>query len=64
MGIAAAEHMRQPLTQPALDPLGGDDDQFLGERVGQRIGQEGAKAVGEEIGSFSAVQVQAHRGQR
>ena len=60
--VAAAEDVRQPLAQPALDALGGDDDQFLGERVGQGVGQQGAEAVGEEVGSFSAVQVQAPSG--
>jgi len=37
-----------------------NDDQFFCERVGQGSGQQSAKAVGEEIGAISAVQVQSH----
>ncbi len=62
--VAAAEDVRQPLAQPALDALGRDDDELLGERVGQRIGEQGAEAVGEEVGALGAVQVQGHRGPR
>ena len=64
LAVAAAEDVGQPLAQPALDALGGDDDEFLGEGVGQRIGQQGTEAVGEQIGALSAVEVQCHRGPR
>ena len=51
----AAEDVRQPLAQPPLDALGRDDDELLGERVGQGIGEKRAEAVGQEIGSLRAV---------
>ncbi len=59
---AAAQEVAQPLTQPALDALGGDDDDLFGERIVQRVGEQGTQAVGEKVGAFSAVKVQAHRG--
>ena len=58
---AAAEDVRQPLAQPALDALGRDDDEFLGERVGQGIGEEGTEAVGEKVGALSTMDVKRHR---
>ena len=51
----------QPLAQPALDTLRRDDDEFLGERVVQRVRKEVAEAVSQEIGSFSAVEMECHR---
>jgi hypothetical protein len=59
---AAAEDVREPLTEPAFDALGGDDDELVGERVGQGSGQQLAEAVGEEIGALSAVEMKRHRG--
>ena len=61
LAVTAAEDVAEPLTQPALDALGGNDDQLFGEGVRQGIGQQRTEAIGEEVGAFSAVEVQAHR---
>ena len=45
-------------------PLRRDDDELLGERVGQRVGQQGTEAVGKQVGAFGTVEVQGHRPQR
>src|SRR3954469_8049712 len=58
---STAEDVRQPLAQPPLDALGRDDDELLGERVGQRIGEKRTEAIGQEIGSLRAVEMQGHR---
>ena len=55
-----AEDVAQPLAQPALNALGGDDDQLFGERVRQGGGQQRAKSVGEEIGALSTMKVKRH----
>ena len=55
----AAEDVRQPLAQPPLDALGRDDDELLGEGVGQRIGEQGTEAVGQQVGPLSAVEMKA-----
>ena len=60
----AAEDVRQPLAQPPLDALGGDDDELLGEWVGQRIGEQCAEAVGQQVGALGAVEVQMPSGVR
>ena len=60
---AAAEDVREPLAEPPLDALGRDDDELLGERVGQWIGEQCAEAVGQQIGAFSAVEMECHRSQ-
>ena len=44
-------------------PFGRNDDELLGERVRQRIGEQGAEAVGQEVGAFGTVEMQAHRWQ-
>ena len=49
--------MGQPLAQPSLDAFGGDDDDFLGERVRQRIGEQGTEAVGQQISALSAMEM-------
>ena len=53
------EMRRKQLGYRMID-LRRNDDQFFCERVGQGSGQQSAKAVGEEIGAISAVQVQSH----
>ncbi len=58
--VPAAEDVRQPLAQPPLDALRRDDDELFGEGVVKRVGEEGTEAVGQEVGSFSTVEVQAH----
>ena len=54
---AATEDMGQPLAQPSLDAVGGDEDEFLGEGVRQRIGEQGTEAVGQQIGALSAMEM-------
>ena len=56
----ATQDVAQPLTQPTLDALGRDDDQFLGERVGQWIAEQGAESVGEQVGAFRPMDVKRH----
>ena len=54
--------MRQPLTQPAFHAARRHQHQFLGERVGQRVGQQGAEPVREQVGALGTVEVKRHRG--
>jgi hypothetical protein len=54
--------MRKPLAQPPLDAAGRHQHQFLGERVGQRAGQQGAEPVGQQIGALGTVEMKRHRG--
>ena len=56
----AAEDVRQPLAQPPLDALRRDDDELFGEGIVKRVGEEGTEAVGQEVGSFGTVDMQAH----
>ena len=51
-------------TEPALDPARGHHDEFLGERIGLRRGQQCAERVRKQIGAFGAVYVQGHRDHR
>ena len=37
--VAPAEDVREPLAEPPLDAFRGHNDEFLGERIRQRIGQ-------------------------
>ena len=53
--------MGEPLAEPALDALRGHDDEFLGERIGEGVSQQGAEPVGEEIGALGTVEVKCHR---
>ena len=54
--------MRQSLTEPAFDAARRNQDQLLGEWIGQRIGQQGAETVGKEIGALGTMQMKRHRG--
>lgn len=58
---AHAQHMRESLAEPAFHTAGGDQHEFLGERIGSRHGQQPAEAVGEHIGTASTMQVKRHR---
>ena len=62
--VPAAEDVRQPLAQPPLDTTRGDEHELLGEWVGQRIGQQCAKAVSKQVGALGTVEVEGHRPQR
>ncbi len=62
--IASSEHVGEPLAQPALHAPCGDQHQFLGERVGQGIGQQRTEPVGEEVGAISTMEVERHWGPR
>ena len=61
VAVAAAQPMRQLLRQPAFRAAGGDGDDFLGEDVGQRVGQQFGQPEHQSIGPFAAVDVQGHR---
>jgi hypothetical protein len=52
--------VREPVRQPALDPLGRHRDHLGGERVGQRRGEQLAERVGERVGPLGPVHGQ-HR---
>ena len=56
------EPVRQPLGEPALDPLRGHHHDLLGERVRQGGREQPGQPVGEHVGALGAVQVQAHGG--
>ena len=58
---SAAEDVRQSLAQPPLDALRRDDDELVGERIVQRVREEGAEAVSQQIGPFGSVDVKRHR---
>ncbi len=58
---AHAQHMRESLAEPAFHPAGGDQHEFLCERIGSRCGQQPAEAAGEHIGTVSTMQVKRHR---
>ena len=58
--VTAAEDVRQPLAQPPLDALRRDDDDLFGEGIVKRVGEEGAEAVGQEVGPFGTVDVKGH----
>ena len=58
---AHPEPVGQPLTEPALDTLGGHQHQLGGERIGHRLGEHRCQAIGEHIGALGTVQVQGHR---
>ena len=58
---AAAEDVRQPLAEPSLDAFGRHDDQLLGERIVERIGQQRAEPVGKQVGSLGTVKMKCHR---
>ena len=59
---AAPEDMREPLAEPPLDAARRHQHQFLGERVGQRVGQQGAEPVGQQVCAFGTVKMNPHRG--
>ena len=58
--VAAPEHMGQSLAQPPLHAARRHQHQFLGERVGQGIGQHRTEPVGEQVGAISTVEVECH----
>ena len=43
--LAVAEPVGELLAEPALDPLGGDQDELLLERVGQWVSQQLGEAL-------------------
>jgi len=45
-GTTTPDDMREPLAEPPLDAARRHQHQLLGERVGQRVGQQGAEPVG------------------
>ena len=51
--------MGEPLAQPPLHAARGDQHQFLGERVGQGIGQQRTEPVGEAVGAISTMEMNA-----
>ena len=53
--------MRQTLAQPALHPSRGHQNQFLGEGIGRRHGEQLAEAVGEQICAVGTMEVKRHR---
>jgi hypothetical protein len=47
--------VRQPLAEPAFHAARRDDDEFGGERVGLRVGQQSAETVSQEIRALGTV---------
>ncbi len=58
----APEDVRKPLAQPPLHAARRHQDQLFGERVGQRVGQQGTEPVGQQISALGTVQMKRHRG--
>jgi hypothetical protein len=56
-----AEHVREPLAQPAFHAARRHQHELLGERIGKRIGQQPAEPVGEEVGAISTMEMKRHR---
>ena len=55
---ADPEPQRQPLRQPALHPARGHADQLGRERVGRRVGEQGAQGLDEAVGAIGSVDVE------
>ena len=62
--VAPPEHVGESLAQPPLHAARRHQHQFLGERVGQGIGQQRTEPVGEEVGAISTMEVERHWGPR
>ncbi len=58
--LVRPEPVREPLGQPALDSLGGHDDQLAGEHPTDRLSQELTELVGEQVRARVDVHGQAH----